>query len=318
MKKMAIIASAEEKSKLKGQGFLPQRDGIHFACRVITEDGCLNSKETRVLSEISEKYGRGYMSYTTRLTVEIPWIRFEDIQKVKEELSEAGLEGGGTGPRVRPVVACKGTVCIFGLLDTQELARKIHERFYKGYYNVLLPHKFKIGIGGCPNNCIKPDLNDFGIMGQRVPDCNEDLCLGCKKCSVEEACKKGAAKVINGKLQIDREKCTNCGLCIDKCHFGSMVCKKDGVKLFIGGKWGKTPRRGEPLKGVYLYDEAMDIIEKAILYYRDNGKTGERFGDMVERIGFEEVSKGILGNEILKEKEEILKAEVHTKRNYSC
>jgi len=62
----------------------------------------------------------------------------------------------------------------------------------------------------------------------------------------------------------------------------------------------------------------MNIIEKAILYYRDNGKTGERFGDMVERIGFEEVSKGILGNEILKEKEEILKAEVHTKRNYSC
>ncbi len=304
---MEIKASTEEKSKLKGQGFIPQRDGIHFACRVITEDGSLNSKETRVLSEIAEKYGRGYMSYTTRLTVEIPWIKVEDIPKVKEELRDAGLESGGTGPRVRPIVACKGTVCVFGLLDTQELARKIHERFYKGYYDVVLPHKFKIGLGGCPNNCIKPDLNDFGIMGQRVPAFNEDLCAGCKKCAVEEVCKKGAAKVVDGKLQIDRNKCKNCGLCIDKCHFHSVKCEKDGVKLFIGGKWGKTPRLGQALEGIYSYDEAMNIIEKTILYYRENGKTGERFGDMIERVGFEEVCKGILGNEILHRKEDILR-----------
>ena len=32
-----------------------------------------------------------------------------------------------------------------------------------------LPHKFKIAVGGCPNNCVKPDLNDLGIIGQRVP-----------------------------------------------------------------------------------------------------------------------------------------------------
>lgn len=315
---MAIKVSAEEKSKLKGQGFIPQRDGKHFACRVITEDGNLNSNETRVLSDIAEKYGRGYMSYTTRLTVEIPWLTYEDIPKIKGELKDAGLEAGGTGPRVRPVVSCKGTVCVFGLLDTQELARKIHERFYKGYYNVLLPHKFKIGIGGCPNNCIKPDLNDFGIMGQRVPAYDEDLCLGCKKCSVEEACRKGAAKVIDGKLHIDIEKCNNCGLCIDKCHFDSIECGKEGVKLFIGGKWGKVPKRGQMIEEIYSYDEAMNIIEKAVLYYRENGKTGERFGDMVDRIGFEEVSKAILENEILQRKEEILSAELHTKRGYSC
>ena len=30
-------------------------------------------------------------------------------------------------------------------------------------------HKFKIAVGGCPNNCVKPDLNDLGIIGQMVP-----------------------------------------------------------------------------------------------------------------------------------------------------
>jgi len=54
---------------------------------------------------------------------------------------------------------------ILAFIDTQGLARELHETFYKGWYDIALPHKFKIGIGGCPNNCVKPGLNDFGIMG---------------------------------------------------------------------------------------------------------------------------------------------------------
>ena len=52
---MAIKISLEEKSRLKGEGFIPQRDGEHFVCRVITEDGNLNSSETKALSNIARK-----------------------------------------------------------------------------------------------------------------------------------------------------------------------------------------------------------------------------------------------------------------------
>ena len=34
---------------------------------------------------------------------------------------------------------------------------------------MTLPGKFKIGVGGCPNNCIKPNLNDIGIVGAVLP-----------------------------------------------------------------------------------------------------------------------------------------------------
>ena len=234
--------SSDEKKQLKGQGFIPQKDGEHFACRVITEDGCLNTAQSKKVAEIAEKYGRGYVSYTVRLTVEIPWIKYEDVQEVQRELAEVGLVVGGTGPRVRPIVACKGTVCVFGRLDTQEFAREIHEKFYKGYYDVALPHKFKIGIGGCPNNCIKPDLNDFGIMGQRMIKSDEK-----------------------------------------------------GLKLFIGGKWGKSARRGDSLEGLYSKEETIEILERTILYYKENGNPKERFGDMISRIGFEEVAKNLIG-----------------------
>ena len=78
------------------------------------------------------------------------------------------------------MVSCKGTTCVFGLYDTQALAKEIHQRFYVEYHDVVLPHKFKIAVGGCPNNCVKPDLNDLGIVGQRVPMLDAGKCRGCK------------------------------------------------------------------------------------------------------------------------------------------
>ncbi|HKM14171.1 MAG TPA: hypothetical protein VJY42_04590, partial [Candidatus Methanomethylophilaceae archaeon] len=71
---MKVKIPIEEKRRLKGQGFICQNDGEHFACRVLTKDGCLNTEESQKVSEIAEKYGRGYISFTVRLSVEIPWI----------------------------------------------------------------------------------------------------------------------------------------------------------------------------------------------------------------------------------------------------
>ena len=89
-----------------------------------------------------------------------------------------------------------------------------------------LPHKFKIAVGGCPNNCVKPDLNDIGIIGQRIPNYDEDECNGCKKCAVERVCPVHAAKLVDGVMEIDKDVCNNCGRCIGKCPFD---CIEDGV-----------------------------------------------------------------------------------------
>ena len=81
---------------------------------------------------------------------------------------------------------------------------------YEGYHDVKLPHKFKIAVGGCPNNCVKPNLNDLGIIGQRIPHFKAELCKGCKKCSVDAVCPMGAAKVSDNKLHIDENVCIHC------------------------------------------------------------------------------------------------------------
>lgn len=109
------------------------------------------------------------MTFTSRLSAEIVGIPFEQIDAACNYAAERGLYFGGTGAKIRPITACKGTTCVYGNYDTQALAKELHEKYYVGWANVKLPHKFKIGIGGCPNSCMKPSLNDFGIEGHRVP-----------------------------------------------------------------------------------------------------------------------------------------------------
>ncbi|MGL5756518.1 MAG: 4Fe-4S binding protein [Paraclostridium sp.] len=308
----------EMRKAVKGQGFLSNNDGKHFSCRVITENGAITADQLINVAGIAKKYGNGDISLTSRLTLEIPGIKYEDIENTKEYLKKDNLVSGGTGSRVRPIVPCKGTVCTFGLCDTQAIGTTLHKEFYEKWYDVKLPHKFKIGIGGCPNNCIKPSLNDFGVIGQFVPDFDEDMCSGCKKCGPKDTCKIGAISMVDGKAKIDREKCNNCGLCIGKCHFDAIEEGKKGLKIYLGGKWGKTSRPGTPITGIYSEEEMMSILEKSILVYREQGKTGERFGNMIDRIGIENMETQVLENEILDRKDEILEADLHGVGGATC
>ena len=160
-----------EVTRVKALGFLwDKRTQDRFNGRVITRNGKITAEECHIIAEAAKRFGSGEVAMTTRLTMEIQGVPFENIEPLRTFLREqAGLETGGTGAKVRPVVSCKGTTCQYGLIDTNALSLAIHERFFKGYAGVKLPHKFKIAVGGCPNNCVKPDLNDVGIVGQRIP-----------------------------------------------------------------------------------------------------------------------------------------------------
>ncbi len=162
--------SAQDIRRVKAMGCLHNRESEdEFSVRVVTGNGTLTNAQMQNLAYAASRYGSGKVALTARMTVEIVGVKYEDIPALQEHLAQAGLSSGGTGDKVRPVVACKGTTCVFGQLDTQAVARQIHERFYLGWREIKLPHKFKIAVGGCPNNCAKPDLNDFGLVGQNVP-----------------------------------------------------------------------------------------------------------------------------------------------------
>lgn len=301
------VISAQEKAQVKALGCLWDKTTPDcFNVRVITRNGKITAAESHALAAAAEKFGNGQLAMTTRMTVEIQQVPFDNIEPMRAFLAEFGLETGGTGPKVRPVVSCKGTTCQYGLIDTFTLSEQIHQKFYKGYHDVKLPHKFKIAVGGCPNNCVKPDLNDLGIVGQRLLERDLDACRGCGKCKIEASCPIGIARVIDGKLSC--EGCNNCGRCVGKCPFHVTDTYATGYKVYIGGRWGKKVAQGRPLEYIFTdREEVLKVVEKAILLFREQGLPGERFADTVARLGFENAQAQLLRDDILTRKDEILK-----------
>ena len=294
---------ASEIKRVKGLGCLQdKRYGDRFNVRIITRNGKISAQEQKTIAEAAERFGSGEVTMTTRLTMEVQAVPYEQLDAIIEFLNQAGLETGGTGSKVRPVVSCKGTTCQYGLCDTFDLSQKLHERFYVGYHDVILPHKFKLAVGGCPNNCVKPNLNDLGIIGQRIPEVELDTCRGCKVCQVEKVCPIHVAKMENGKLTIDTTACNHCGHCVGKCPFGAIPDGTYGYKVYIGGRWGKQVAEGRPLSRIFTSEEeVMELAEKAILFFRDKGITGERFADTIARLGFDYVEDKLLNGKLDKE-----------------
>ncbi len=304
---MACTIKLDDIKRVKALGFLNNKGTDLFNGRVITVNGKIKAHQAKVIAEAAEKYGNGDLEFTTRMTVEVRGIHYDNIEAFREYIAQAGLETGGTGPLVRPIVSCKGTTCQYGLYDTFDLSEQIHERFYKGYRTVKLPHKFKIATGGCPNNCVKPDLNDVGIIGQLIPVFDSEKCRGCKVCQIAKNCPMKASEVVDGVLHRDETICNHCGRCVGKCPFGAISEGIPGYKMTIGGRWGKKVAQGRPLSKIFTSgEELLDTVEAAILLFREQGVAGERFADTIARIGFEEVERQLLSKKILSRKQEII------------
>lgn len=275
-------------AQLKKQGFIKQQEGEYFTIRLKILAGNITAEQMLGLSDVANKYARGYVGLTTRLGIEIPWVKMEDLEKVKDAVEKIDLKPGGTGPTVRAIVACKGTICTHGLINTQRLCSMLDAE----YFGKKLPSKFKMGIAGCPNNCAKVQLNDLGFMGQCMPQLEESLCEGCFACI--DICPSVAIEKVDAKIRINDAKCIHCGKCINNCPVKAITKKKQGVILFIGGKFGKKYRIGERVGEILSIGEAMVVTNIIIAFYENNAKPGERFGETINRIGIESAEAALM------------------------
>ena len=304
---MAI--TKEQITGVKARGFLQNRGTECFSGRVVSIGGVFSPDELRVLAECAEKFGSGKVIFTSRLSAEVVGIPYELIPRAEEFMSANGLQFGGTGAKIRPVTACKGTTCIYGNIDTQGLARVIHDKFYVGMRDVKLPHKFKIGVGGCPNSCMKPSLNDVGVEGCKSVYLNSEICKGCKKCAVAEACPSKAVYMKDGKAVMDKSVCKDCGVCVGKCPFGATPGEAQSLcRIYVGGTWGKKWRMGTLLSGLYTEAEVPEVIEKVMLWYKENAYAKERLGAAIDRLGIEALEDALKNGRLLERRDEILSA----------
>ncbi|HEX9059351.1 MAG TPA: 4Fe-4S binding protein [Clostridia bacterium] len=283
------MATADYK-QLKKVGFMPQVQKDHFSMRLRIAGGQIQADKLKKVYEIANKYGEGYIHMTSRQSIEIPYIKFEDIEAVKKELAEAGLEPAAGGARVRTITACQGSaICPSGLIDSTGIAREFDER----YYGREVPHKFKLGITGCRNNCLKAEENDLGVKGGMMPTWVESKCNYCGLC--ETVCRVKAIKVNKDdkKLTFDKNECINCGRCVKACRSSAWE-GKSGFVVYFGGLYGNRISIGKQLLPIlFTKEELHKVVEATLEFFNKNGKPGERFGNTLERVGWDLLKKAL-------------------------
>ena len=99
-----------------------------------------------------------------------------------------------------------------------------------------------------------------------------------------------------GKFKLGVSGCPN--QCAETCIKDiGLVGMKNGWKLLVGGNGGGRPRLSQKLTRDLTSDQALELIDKIIEFYKSNAKPHQRLGAMIEKTGFDEFKAAILGSE---------------------
>ncbi len=126
-------------------GIYQQRQDGFYMQRVKLAAGVISSGQARAVAAVSTRFGQGTIHLTTRGSIEIHWLKEDDLPLIKRELAMAGLTSrGACGGAVRGITCSSQSAEGFPLLET--VARRLHRHFTGNPRFERLPKKFKIGI----------------------------------------------------------------------------------------------------------------------------------------------------------------------------
>ncbi|GCF13480.1 ferredoxin--nitrite reductase [Haloarcula mannanilytica] len=163
--------------RFKWWGLYHQRSGqeSYFMMRIGTPNGVIKPGQLEVIGEVAKEYASGpaqnpefgdaYCDWTTRQSIQLHWIKLEDIPEIFDKLEAVGL---GTqqacGDSWRNIVGCP----VAGKdkhehVDAWPVAEDLHETFKGNDDYANLPRKWKVAIAGCDEGCGQGDINDLAF-----------------------------------------------------------------------------------------------------------------------------------------------------------
>lgn len=276
------------------------RDRDLTCLRVRVPGGHLAARWLPLIQRIAEQFGNGTVHLTTRQGFEIPGIPFDrtdDVRKVLAEyIAAVETEQGVAVPRpaegypaagLRNIAACIGNrVCQFANFDTTALALDLERLVYPHHFHV------KIAVTGCPNDCIKAHLQDFGIIGQADVQLEADRCIGCEACVKNcRARVTGALTLHHRRVRRDPLRCIGCGECVLKCPTGAWSRNPEKFyRLVVLGRTGKkNPRLAATFLEWASREAVLGVIKNVFPFIEahiDKSLDKEHLGYIVDRAGF--------------------------------
>jgi nitrite reductase (NADH) large subunit len=137
-----------------------QKDGT-FSVIPRMRGGVTTPDELRRIADVADKYKVPMVKVTGSQRIDLLGIKKADLPQVWADL---GMPSGQAYTKgVRMVKTCVGTeFCRFGVQDSTRAGIELERRLE----NLFTPHKFKMGVVGCPRNCAEATVKDLGLVGQ--------------------------------------------------------------------------------------------------------------------------------------------------------
>jgi ferredoxin-nitrite reductase len=138
-----------------------------FMMRIKVPSGILTPAQLRTIGELSHEFGRGDGEITTRQTIQLHWIRLDDLPAIFAKLEAAGLSTlGGCGDAVRNLTGCPvAGIDANELFDATELIQETALYFRSDRTYLDLPRKHKITLATCAHQCNAPEINCIALIG---------------------------------------------------------------------------------------------------------------------------------------------------------
>lgn len=193
-----------------------------------------------------------------------------------------------------------------GVVDPQTL-RKLADTAEKYKVAALkITSAARIAIVGLNEDDVDKVWDDLGMN----PGAGVGLCVrSIKACPGTTFCKRGLQDSLTvgmqldkiyhgmelpGKLKMGVSGCPN--QCAETCIKDiGLVGKPKGWTLLVGGNGGAKPRLAKELVKDIEVDEAINLIEKIVDYYKANARPHQRLGAMLEKMDFEEFKSAVIG-----------------------
>ncbi len=138
-----------------------QKDGTYSVIPRIW-GGDTTPKQLKAIAEIAEKYDVPTVHITGGQRIDLLGLKKETLPAIWGDLAAAGfVSGHAYGKALRTVKTCVGSQwCRFGTQDSTAMGIQLE----KMSWGAWMPHKFKIGVSGCPRNCAEATIKDFGVV----------------------------------------------------------------------------------------------------------------------------------------------------------
>lgn len=136
-----------------------QKDGT-FSVIPQMRGGVTDAEQLIKLGDVAKKYNVPLVKVTGSQRIGLYGIEKELLPQIWSEL---GMRSASAyGKKTRSVKSCVGKAfCRFGTQNTTRLGIRLEETFEY----IDTPHKFKMGVSGCPRSCVESGVKDFGVIG---------------------------------------------------------------------------------------------------------------------------------------------------------